>query len=81
MHDLMTLGVLKRWQNVEKVRQRRSLASHRHGRAFVVLRYYEYAPRAKSPAALPVERRVLARLGWAGQTTFLFEHSAWQLVF
>ncbi len=39
------------------------------GRRFVVLRYYEYAPRAKAPAALPVEGRVLARLGWAGQTT------------
>jgi len=74
MHDLMTLGVLKRWQNVEKVHQRRS-------RAFVVLTYYEYASRTKFPAALPVERRVLARPGWAGQTTFLFEHSAWQLVF
>ncbi len=61
----------------EKVRQRRS-------RPFVVLTYYEYAPRAKptppkwlrrpgAPAALPVEGRVLARLGWAGQTTGLFE--------
>ncbi len=30
---------------VEKVRQRRS-------RPFVVLTYYEYAPRAKAPAAL-----------------------------
>ena len=26
-------------------------------------------------AALPVEGRVLARLGWAGQTTDFFEHS------
>ncbi len=26
-------------------------------------------------AALPVEGRVLARLGWAGQTTTFFEHS------
>jgi hypothetical protein len=26
-------------------------------------------------AALPVERRVLARLGWAGQTLDLLEHS------
>ncbi len=49
-----------------RVRQRRS-------RPFVVLTYYEYAPRAKAPAALPVEGRVLARLGWAGQTTVLFE--------
>ena len=39
------------------------------GRPFVVLTYYEYAPRANAPAALPVEGRVLARLGWAGQTT------------
>ncbi len=57
---------------VEKVRQRRS-------RPFGVLTYYEYAPRAKptppkwlrrpgAPAALPVEGRVLAHLGWAGQT-------------
>ena len=51
---------------VEKVRQQRS-------RRFVVLTYYEYAPRAKAPAALPVEGRVLARLGWAGQTTGLCE--------
>ena len=36
-------------------------------------RTYEYAPRAKAPAALPVEGRVLARLGWAGQTTGFFE--------
>jgi len=50
-----------------RVRQRRS------SRPFVVLTYYEYAPRAKAPAALPVEGRVLARLGWAGQTTGLFE--------
>jgi|GEM_PF-6598510 len=47
------------------------------GRAFVVLTYFAYAPRAKPPAALPVEGRVLARLGWAGQTILLFEHSAW----
>ena len=53
-------------RDVEKGRQRRS-------RRFVVLTYYEYAPRAKAPAALPVEGRVLARLGWAGQTTGLFE--------
>ncbi len=48
--------------NVEKSRQRRS-------RPFAVLTYYEYAPRVKRAAALPVEGRVLARLGWAGQTT------------
>ncbi len=48
--------------NVEKSRQRRS-------RHFAVLTYYEYAPRVKRAAALPVEGRVLARLGWAGQTT------------
>ncbi|MFB3114753.1 MAG: hypothetical protein ACE1ZW_02095 [Nitrospirales bacterium] len=54
--------------NVEKSRQRRS-------RPFAVLTYYEYAPRVKTAAALPVEERVLARLGWAGQTTDFFEHS------
>jgi len=54
--------------NVEKSRQRRS-------RPFAVLTYYEYAPRVKMAAALPVEGRVLARLGWAGQTTNFFEHS------
>ncbi len=54
--------------NVEKSRQRRS-------RHFAVLTYYEYAPRVKMAAALPVEGRVLARLGWAGQTTDFFEHS------
>ena len=54
--------------NVEKSRQRRS-------RPFAVLTYYEYAPRVKRAAALPVEGRVLARLGWAGQTTNFFEHS------
>ncbi len=61
--------------NVEKSRQRRSLASHRHGRPFAVLTYYEYAPLVKRAAALPVEGRVLAHLGWAGQTTNFFEHS------
>ncbi len=45
----------------------------RRSRRFVVLTYYEYALRANPPAALPVEGRVLARLGWAGQTTGLFE--------
>ncbi len=54
--------------NVEKSRQRRS-------RPFAVLTYWEYAPRVKTAAALPVEGRVLARLGWAGQTTDFFEHS------
>ncbi len=54
--------------NVEKSRQRRS-------RPFAVLTYYEYAPRVKRAAALPVEGCVLARLGWAGQTTNFFEHS------
>ena len=47
-----------------------SLAALRGVRAHVLL----YAPRAKEPAALPVEGRVLARLGWAGQTMDLFEH-------
>ncbi len=37
--------------------------------------YYEYAPRVKMAAALPVEGRVLARLGWAGQTMNFFEQS------
>ena len=32
-----------------------------------------YAPRAKGPAALPVEGRVLPRLGCGGQTKGLFE--------
>jgi len=54
--------------NIEKSRQRRS-------RHFAVLTYYEYAPRVKMAAALPVEGRVSARLGWAGQTTDFFEHS------
>ena len=54
--------------NVEKSRQRRS-------RPFAVLTYYEYAPRVKRAAALPVEGCVLARLGWAGQTKDFFEHS------
>ena len=30
-----------------------------------------------SPAALPAERRVLARRGWAGEKAGLFEHPAW----
>ncbi len=55
-------------RNVEKSRQRRS-------RHFAVLTYSMYAPRVKMAAALPVEGRVLARLGWAGQTTDFFEHS------
>jgi len=41
--------------------------------AAFALTYSMYAPRAKGPAALPVEGRVLGRLGWAGQTTGLFE--------
>ncbi len=51
-----------------------------------------YAPRAKptppkwlrrpgAPAALTVEVRLLARLGWAGQTTGLFEQPPGYLVF
>ncbi len=59
--------------NVEKSRQRRS-------RPFAVLTYYEYAPRVKTAAALPVDGRVLARLGWAGQTTNFFEHSPQQML-
>ncbi len=39
--------------NVEKSRQRRSLASHRHGRHFAVLTYKVYAPRVKKAAAFP----------------------------
>ncbi len=66
---------------VEKVRQRRS-------RAFVgfaltglalfapfALTYSVYAPGAKAPAALPVERHVLACTGWAGATAGLFEQA------
>ncbi|MEE9233712.1 MAG: hypothetical protein V3U07_09650 [Nitrospirales bacterium] len=34
-----------------------------------------YAPRAKSPAALPKERHVLACTGRAGETAGFFEHS------
>ncbi len=48
---LMTALVVTKG-NVEKSRQRRSLASHRHGRPFAVLTYYEYAPRVKRAAAL-----------------------------
>ncbi len=43
--------------------------------AAFALTYKVYAPRVKKAAALPVEGRVLARLGWAGQTTDFFEHS------
>ena len=39
------------------------------------LNYINFASDFSLPAALPVERRVLARLGWAGQTTKLFEQS------
>jgi hypothetical protein len=35
-----------------------------------------HAPRLFSPAALPAERRVLARRGWAGEKSGLFEHPA-----
>jgi len=45
--------------NVEKSRQRRS-------RPFAVLTYTVYAPRVKRAAALPVEKGVLAPLGWGG---------------
>ncbi len=38
-------------------------------------RTHLYAPRAKSPAALPEERHVLACTGRAGETGGLFEHS------
>ncbi len=68
--------------NVEKSRQRRSrhfaepsgsqtCRSSRRSRS----RTKKYAPRVKMAAALPVERRVLARLGWVGQTCDFFEHS------
>ncbi|MEE9231942.1 MAG: hypothetical protein V3U07_00660 [Nitrospirales bacterium] len=43
-------------------------------------RTHLYAPRAKSPAALPEEKHVLADLGWAGDTVGLFEHSLVLLV-
>ena len=39
-----------------------------------------YAPPAKGPAALTVERRVLARRGWEGKKG-LFEPPAWLLEF
>ncbi len=35
-----------------------------------------YASGFDSPAALPAERRVLARRGWAGEKSGLFEHPA-----
>ena len=59
----------------------RRSGSAQAGQPFVVLTYSVYAPRAKGPAALPVERRVLARRGWAGEMTGFFEHHALQLVF
>ncbi len=34
------------------------------------------APQRSTPAALPAERRVLARRGWAGEKSGLFEHPA-----
>ena len=51
--------------NGEKSRQRRS-------RLFAMLTYYEYAPRVKRAAALPVEGRA-----WVGRvkTKDFFEHS------
>jgi hypothetical protein len=36
----------------------------------------EYASVAELPAALPAERRVLARRGWVGETSRHFEHPA-----
>jgi hypothetical protein len=35
-----------------------------------------YASGFDSPAALPAERRVLARWGWVGEMSELFEHPA-----
>jgi hypothetical protein len=35
-----------------------------------------YASGFDSPAALPAERRVLARRGWVGEMSELFEHPA-----
>ncbi|MEE9232802.1 MAG: hypothetical protein V3U07_05060, partial [Nitrospirales bacterium] len=43
-------------------------------------RTHLYAPRAQSPAALPEERHVLARTGWASETARLFEHSLLLLI-
>ncbi len=43
--------------------------------AAFALMYSMYAPRVKMAAALPVEGRVLVRMGWAGQTKDFFEHS------
>ena len=36
-----------------------------------------YASGVDSPAALPAERRVLARRGWVGEIFERFEHPAW----
>ena len=40
------------------------------------LTYSVYALGAKAPAALPVERHVLACTGWAGETAGLFEQAS-----
>ena len=50
-------------------------ASVQAGRPVVVQKYSVYAPRTNGPAVLPVERRVLACTGWAGETVGFFEQS------
>ncbi len=57
-------------QDAENVRQRRS-------RLESILNVARgYASGFNSPAALLAERRVLARRGWAGEKSGLFEHPA-----
>jgi hypothetical protein len=57
-------------QDAEKVRQRRS----RFAQTLNVPERVRLGP--SLAAALPAERRVLARRGWAGEKSILFEHPA-----
>ncbi len=54
---------------------RRRRVRHWFSRLGVPLRYYLYGSEGNPLAALPVERRVLARLGLVGETADLFEQS------
>ncbi|MEC4674865.1 MAG: hypothetical protein VST68_11815 [Nitrospirota bacterium] len=45
------------------------------------LTYFQYPPRAKMPAAFPVEKGVLAQLGFGGEKAGLFEHPVLLLMF
>jgi len=68
----------KRWKygNVEKACPREGVGSASGVLGLLSCsRTPLYAPRAKSPAALPEERHVLACTGWAGEIAGLFEHS------